>query len=86
MKNLFYTIASIGFGYSSYLMFKYWGGGYGFTSLIAYQLLGAVIFLIVWVTLLFKKKTKMNILLSIISFLLFALSSSLIVYTVSKIA
>ena len=74
MKNLFYVIAGLGFGYVSYMNIKYWGGGYGFATLLAYQLLASIPFLGFWIYFLFRKKTALNIALSIVSFILFVTS------------
>ncbi|MBL6447583.1 hypothetical protein JMN32_14790 [Fulvivirga sp. 29W222] len=74
MKNLFYVIGSLGFGYISYLNIKYGGGGYGYGYLIAYQLLGSLPFIGFWIYFLFKKKTSLNIVLNIVSFILFTVS------------
>ena len=74
MKNLFYLIVILGYGYICYLNITFERAGYGYGYLIAYQLLGSLPFLGFWIYFLFKKKTALNIVLSIVSFILFALS------------
>ena len=72
MKNLFYIIGCLGFGYVIYLNWQYWGGSYGFATLFGLQLITSLPFIGFWIYFLFKRKSLLNIALSVISFMFFA--------------
>lgn len=81
MKDFFYAISIFGFGYSLFFHLSYWGAyGYGFEYYVVYHGLGGVAFLVGWLVLVFRKKSRISKVLSLLSFVIFVSSSVAILY------